>query len=165
MTVTSYLHHRIIPPEEEEEQGAPRRVTPSVSPRFSATSRFGSGPFSSAQPETNKVSPTLSPNCEIPAQDTNLTPDQISGHVLRFYDPEFGAAKPSQQKGFFSHHLPEPQIMFTRVVLTTRLPLTACHSQTQPHCKQRRMVQAAARSFHTLIEFPFEVGSKPPNVL
>lgn len=100
--VTSYgLYHHIIIPEEEVKR-APRcechqsSITPSVkdqkgfgSLQFSATSSFGSGLFSPtqlkpAQPETNKVSWTLSPNWEIPAQDTNLTPNQISGHFLCF---------------------------------------------------------------------------------
>lgn len=75
-------------------------------------------------------------------------------------------SKPSRQQSI-SHHLHRPQIMFTRAILATRLHFTVCHSQIEPDSKQQQIVRAAAQSesFHTLIEFPFEVRSKPPNVL
>lgn len=64
----------------------------------------------------NVVDLKLSPNQEIPAhQKVLVILLQLNLQSWTWY------SKPSQQK-VFSHHLPQPQIIFTRAIFTTRLP-------------------------------------------
>lgn len=78
--------------------------------------------FNQLSPKINVVYLKLSPNQEIPAHQTDSFNEGLVILLQLNLQSWTWNSKPSRQK-VFSHHLPQSQIMFTRVIFTTRLPL------------------------------------------